>query len=122
MPIHQCHTFATSMIGEANPRARPAHSSRFAVAGDGSADPAVAVEVGAEAEFDLREQVVEVRTNLDALRRWIRYRREQSLGAQQYFGSIDKLPSPIEAVFNTPSHHRVHHGANPQWITRHRCL
>ncbi|MGB0867642.1 MAG: sterol desaturase family protein, partial [Granulosicoccaceae bacterium] len=28
---------------------------------------------------------------------------------------IDKLPRPIEAIFNTPSHHRVHHGSNPQY-------
>lgn len=32
--------------------------------------------------------------------------------------TIDKLPSPIEAVFNTPSHHRVHHGANPQYLDK----
>jgi sterol desaturase/sphingolipid hydroxylase (fatty acid hydroxylase superfamily) len=25
---------------------------------------------------------------------------------------------PLEAVFNTPSHHRVHHGSNPQYIDR----
>ncbi|MEM9519197.1 MAG: sterol desaturase family protein [Actinomycetota bacterium] len=31
---------------------------------------------------------------------------------------IDKLPAPVEAVFNTPSHHRVHHGANPQYIDK----
>ena len=29
--------------------------------------------------------------------------------------SIKKLPKPIEAVFNTPSHHRVHHGVNRQY-------
>ena len=29
---------------------------------------------------------------------------------------IDRLPKPIEAVFNTPSHHRGHHGANPQYL------
>lgn len=29
---------------------------------------------------------------------------------------IDKLPAPIEFVFNTPSHHRVHHGRNPGYI------
>jgi alkylglycerol monooxygenase len=28
---------------------------------------------------------------------------------------IDKLPKPIEYVFNTPSHHRVHHGVNSQY-------
>ena len=32
--------------------------------------------------------------------------------------TIDKLPAPIEAVFNTPSHHRVHHGANPQYLDK----
>ncbi|KAA0157770.1 hypothetical protein FNF29_00344 [Cafeteria roenbergensis] len=29
---------------------------------------------------------------------------------------IPKLPWPIEFVFNTPSHHRVHHGRNPWCI------
>lgn len=28
---------------------------------------------------------------------------------------IDKLPKPVEYIFNTPSHHRVHHGVNPQY-------
>ncbi|MGA9277935.1 sterol desaturase family protein [Ilumatobacter sp.] len=32
--------------------------------------------------------------------------------------AIDKLPAPVEAVFNTPSHHRVHHGANPQYLDK----
>jgi sterol desaturase/sphingolipid hydroxylase (fatty acid hydroxylase superfamily) len=31
---------------------------------------------------------------------------------------IDKLPGPVELVFNTPSHHRVHHGRNPGYIDR----
>lgn len=31
---------------------------------------------------------------------------------------VGKLPRPIEAVFNTPSHHRVHHGSNEQYIDR----
>ena len=26
--------------------------------------------------------------------------------------AIDRLPAPVEKVFNTPSHHRGHHGAN----------
>lgn len=30
---------------------------------------------------------------------------------------INKL-GPIEWIFNTPSHHRVHHGRNPQYIDR----
>lgn len=28
---------------------------------------------------------------------------------------IKKLPKPIEYIFNTPSHHRVHHGSNRQY-------
>lgn len=32
--------------------------------------------------------------------------------------TIDKLPDWFEAVFNTPSHHRVHHGKNPQYLDR----
>jgi sterol desaturase/sphingolipid hydroxylase (fatty acid hydroxylase superfamily) len=31
---------------------------------------------------------------------------------------IRKLPAPFEAVFNTPSHHRVHHGTNDQYLDR----
>lgn len=31
---------------------------------------------------------------------------------------IGKLPGPVEAVMNTPSHHRVHHGSNPQYLDR----
>jgi sterol desaturase/sphingolipid hydroxylase (fatty acid hydroxylase superfamily) len=29
---------------------------------------------------------------------------------------IGKLPAPIEWIFNTPSHHRVHQGCNPQFF------
>lgn len=29
---------------------------------------------------------------------------------------IDRMPRWFEFTFNTPSHHRVHHGANPQYI------
>ena len=32
--------------------------------------------------------------------------------------AIDRLPVPLELVLNTPSHHRVHHGANPQYLDR----
>ena len=32
--------------------------------------------------------------------------------------AIGRLPGLIEAVFNTPSHHRVHHARNPQYIDR----
>lgn len=31
---------------------------------------------------------------------------------------VRKLPRWFEAVFNTPSHHRVHHARNPQYIDR----
>lgn len=30
--------------------------------------------------------------------------------------AVDKLPTPIEWVMNTPSHHRVHHGKNPRYL------
>lgn len=32
--------------------------------------------------------------------------------------AIDKLPRWFEWLFNTPSHHRVHHGRNPKYIDR----
>lgn len=32
--------------------------------------------------------------------------------------AIDRLPAWFEKVFNTPSHHRVHHGANKQYIDK----
>ena len=31
---------------------------------------------------------------------------------------ISKMPKWFEAIFNTPSHHRVHHGTNPQYLDR----
>lgn len=31
---------------------------------------------------------------------------------------IKKLPPFVEYIFNTPSHHRVHHGSNPDYIDR----
>ncbi|WP_162559034.1 sterol desaturase family protein [Sphingorhabdus sp. EL138] len=30
--------------------------------------------------------------------------------------TIKKLPRPVELIFNTPSHHRVHHGSNPEYL------
>ncbi len=30
--------------------------------------------------------------------------------------AIDRMPRWFEAVFNTPSHHRVHHAANPRYL------
>lgn len=32
--------------------------------------------------------------------------------------AIDRLPRWFEAIFNTPSHHRVHHGSNPLYLDR----
>ncbi|MCW2672767.1 MAG: fatty acid hydroxylase [Frankiales bacterium] len=32
--------------------------------------------------------------------------------------AIDKLWRPVELVFNTPSHHRVHHGSQSQYLDR----
>jgi sterol desaturase/sphingolipid hydroxylase (fatty acid hydroxylase superfamily) len=32
--------------------------------------------------------------------------------------AIDKLWRPFEYVFNTPSHHRVHHGMNPPYLDK----
>ncbi|WP_089154125.1 sterol desaturase family protein [Micromonospora sp. NBS 11-29] len=31
---------------------------------------------------------------------------------------LGRLPRPIERVFNTPSHHRVHHGSNTEYLDR----
>ncbi|ASM52047.1 hypothetical protein PESP_b0497 [Pseudoalteromonas espejiana DSM 9414] len=32
--------------------------------------------------------------------------------------SVKKFPKPIEAIFNTPSHHRVHHATNKQYLDK----
>lgn len=32
--------------------------------------------------------------------------------------AIDRLPAPFELLFNTASHHRVHHGSNPQYLDK----
>ncbi|WP_375486671.1 sterol desaturase family protein [uncultured Jatrophihabitans sp.] len=31
---------------------------------------------------------------------------------------IDRMWAPVEFVFNTPSHHRVHHGSDPEYLDR----
>ena len=36
------------------------------------------------------------------------------VGHTQIIGRL----GPIESVFNTPSHHRVHHGSNPEYIDK----
>lgn len=32
--------------------------------------------------------------------------------------AVKKFPRPIEAIFNTPSHHRVHHATNRQYLDK----
>jgi sterol desaturase/sphingolipid hydroxylase (fatty acid hydroxylase superfamily) len=32
--------------------------------------------------------------------------------------AVSRLPRPIEYVFNTPSHHRVHHGSNVEYLDK----
>lgn len=32
--------------------------------------------------------------------------------------TIEKLPKPIELIFNTPSHHRVHHGSDLKYLDK----
>ena len=32
--------------------------------------------------------------------------------------TVGRLPRPIELVFNTPSHHRVHHGSDPEYLDK----
>lgn len=51
---------------------------------------------------------------------WVLFMLSVSL-AYQYFvhtQAVDKLPRWFEWIFNTPSHHRAHHGRNPQYIDR----
>jgi hypothetical protein len=31
---------------------------------------------------------------------------------------IGKMWKPIELIFNTPSHHRVHHGSDPEYLDK----
>lgn len=32
--------------------------------------------------------------------------------------AIGRLPRPVEYIFNTPSHHRVHHGSDPEYLDK----
>jgi len=32
--------------------------------------------------------------------------------------AVHRLPAWFEAIFNTPSHHRVHHASNPRYLDR----
>lgn len=42
----------------------------------------------------------------------------QSFQAILHTEVIGKLPRPFEYIFNTPSHHRVHHGSNEQYLDK----
>ena len=51
---------------------------------------------------------------------WVLFMLSASL-AYQYFihtQAVGRLWRPLEWLLNTPSHHRVHHGRNPQYIDR----
>lgn len=52
--------------------------------------------------------------------RWVLFALSLNLAYQFFIHTqwIGKLPSPIEFIFNTPSHHRVHHGRNPTYIDK----
>ncbi|WP_328478239.1 sterol desaturase family protein [Actinoplanes sp. NBC_00393] len=52
---------------------------------------------------------------------WMIFLQQSISLAYQFFlhtERIDKLPRPIEWFWNTPSHHRVHHGANDPYLDR----
>ncbi len=53
-------------------------------------------------------------------REWIFFALALNLAYQYFIHTqwINKLPRPIEWLFNTPSHHRVHHGRNDRYIDR----
>lgn len=52
--------------------------------------------------------------------RWVLLALSLNLAYQFFVHTqwVDKLPAPIEFIFNTPSHHRAHHGRNPMYIDR----
>ena len=49
---------------------------------------------------------------------WVLFALALNLSYQWFIHTqwIKKLPRSIEFIFNTPSHHRVHHGRNPEYI------
>jgi sterol desaturase/sphingolipid hydroxylase (fatty acid hydroxylase superfamily) len=52
---------------------------------------------------------------------WMIFLQQSISLAYQFFlhtERIDRLPRPVEWFFNTPSHHRVHHGANEPYLDR----
>ena len=59
-------------------------------------------------------------TFLGYSREWIFFTLACNLAYQYFIHTqwVDKLPAPIEWIFNTPSHHRVHHGRNDRYIDK----
>lgn len=53
-------------------------------------------------------------------REWVFFALALNLAYQYFLHTqwVDKFPSVIELIFNTPSHHRVHHGRNDRYIDR----
>jgi sterol desaturase/sphingolipid hydroxylase (fatty acid hydroxylase superfamily) len=51
---------------------------------------------------------------------WVLFMQQVSLIYQFWIHTevVHKLPKVVEAVFNTPSHHRVHHGTNLKYLDR----
>jgi len=51
---------------------------------------------------------------------WVLFMQQISLIYQFWIHTetIDKLPRPIEFLFNTPSHHRVHHGSDLKYLDK----
>lgn len=51
---------------------------------------------------------------------WVLFMQQISLIYQFWIHTelVNKLPAAIEAVFNTPSHHRVHHGSDAKYLDK----
>lgn len=51
---------------------------------------------------------------------WVLFMQQASLIYQFWLHTetVHKLPAPLEFVFNTPSHHRVHHGVELKYLDR----
>ncbi|MEV6302227.1 sterol desaturase family protein [Actinoplanes sp. NPDC051861] len=52
---------------------------------------------------------------------WMIFLQQSISLAYQFFlhtERVDRLPRPVEWFFNTPSHHRVHHGSNDPYLDR----
>ena len=51
---------------------------------------------------------------------WILFMQQISLIYQFWIHTetVRKLPAPVEFVFNTPAHHRVHHGSDLKYLDK----